>query len=170
MISGIILFSEYHLRFTFPNVGITAAVDGSPSVKRRSRCSRPLISLRIFEVFSSIEFSRMCIYIGPAVRQVHHHLSNPSNPIYSMLRIYHYYYCDFITQSEISQCHKIPMMIPCNPMQLQALLEHGHRCCFLPWTVGGSFCYHIHSPSQSDTQDAEDECKNSKDNANYIID
>ena len=67
------------------NIGITAAVDGSPSVKRRSHCSRLssiqgdgdhcsrlLISLRIFGVLGSIEFSRMCIYIGPAVRQVDH--------------------------------------------------------------------------------------------------
>jgi hypothetical protein len=35
--------------------------------------SRLSISLKIFGVFGSIEFSRMCIYIWPAVRQVDNH-------------------------------------------------------------------------------------------------
>jgi hypothetical protein len=34
--------------------------------------SRLSISLGIVGVFGSIEFSRMCIYIGPAARQVDH--------------------------------------------------------------------------------------------------
>jgi hypothetical protein len=33
---------------------------------------------------------------GPTVRNIALILSNPNNLIYSMLRIYHYYYCDFI--------------------------------------------------------------------------
>jgi hypothetical protein len=65
------------------SVGTTAAVDGTPSVKRRSRCSRLssiqddgdhcsrlLVSLRISGVLGSIEFGRLRIYIGPAVRQI----------------------------------------------------------------------------------------------------
>jgi hypothetical protein len=35
--------------------------------------SRLSISLRIFRVFGSIEFSRLCIYMGPVARQVEHH-------------------------------------------------------------------------------------------------
>jgi hypothetical protein len=35
--------------------------------------SRLSISLRIFRVFGTIEFGRLCIYIGPAARQVDYH-------------------------------------------------------------------------------------------------
>src|SRR5277367_5217570 len=35
--------------------------------------SRLSISLRIFRAFGSIEFSRLCIYMGPVARQVEYH-------------------------------------------------------------------------------------------------
>ena len=63
-----------------PYIGEADVLDGRG---RRSRLqsglehgdvsSRPLISLRISGVSGSIEFSRLCIYIGPAASQVEYH-------------------------------------------------------------------------------------------------
>ena len=69
--------------------------------------SRLLISLRISGVSGSIEFSRLCIYSGLAARQVEYQVSNLSNPIYSMLRIYHYYYCDFYYKPKLAYVKRV---------------------------------------------------------------